>query len=86
MRHITPARLDDLESLLQALGRLSGLKEKKRGIYYRMNRAFLHFHEDGADIFADIRFAGTEFERHRCTSAKEQSALLKQVENFLAGV
>ena len=63
MKHATPAALDRLEGLLVQLRTLP-LKEKSRGVFYRKSKAFLHFHEDPAGLFADIRNAdGSDFER-----------------------
>jgi hypothetical protein len=55
MRHAREPALDQLEPLLAELRGLSGLTEKSRGTFYRESRAFLHFHEDPAGLFADIR-------------------------------
>ncbi len=57
MRHATPAALDRLEPLLNELRTLSALKERSRGTFYRGSRAFLHFHEHGGALFADLRLA-----------------------------
>jgi hypothetical protein len=38
--------IDQLESLLQDLRPLSSLVEKKREVFSRKSKAFLHFHED----------------------------------------
>lgn len=78
VRHITPDRLDDLEALLARLREVPGLVEKKRGVFYRRSRAFLHFHEDTAGLFADVRL-GTDFDRYRVTTAAEQAALFRLV-------
>jgi hypothetical protein len=75
MRHITPSSLDRLEAFLVELRRLEGLREKKRGVFYRRSRAFLHFHEDPEGLFADVRLID-EFERFRVSSRTEQKALL----------
>jgi len=40
-----------------------GLVERKRAIFYRGTTAFLHFHEDPAGMFADLR-SGADFERY----------------------
>ena len=49
------------------LARIRGhaaLTEKGRGVFYLKSRAFLHFHEDAAGLFADVRAAdGKAFER-----------------------
>ena len=79
MRHITPDELDRLEDLLAALRETAGLREKKRGVFYRKSRAFLHFHEDPAGLFADVRLDGEAFERFRVTTKKEQRDLLARV-------
>jgi len=54
MRHARDSDLDRLEDLLAQLRSLPGLTEKKRGVFYRKSRAFLHFHEDPKGMFADI--------------------------------
>ena len=54
MRHARDQDLDRVEDLLVQLRTLPGLTEKKRGVFYRKNRAFLHFHEDPKGMFADI--------------------------------
>ena len=82
MRHAGPGALDSLEDLLVRLRELP-LKETSRGTFYRGSRAFLHFHEDPAGLFADVRFA-EDFERVRVTSAGEQDALLARVREVLS--
>ena len=54
MRHARDQDLDRLEDLLVKLRALPGLTEKKRGVFYRKSRAFLHFHEDPKGMFADL--------------------------------
>ncbi len=83
MRHITESRLDDLEPLLGRLRGLEGLQEKKRGVFYRKSRAFLHFHEDPAGLFADVRLAGLDFERFDVTRRAGRSALVKRIREAL---
>jgi len=78
MKHAGPEGLDQLEPLLVALRELPGLREKSRGTFYRGSRAFLHFHEDPAGLFADVRFEA-EFERFRVSTAKERDRLLRRV-------
>jgi hypothetical protein len=78
MRHITPRGLDLLEDLLSALRGVAALREKKRGVFYRGSRAFLHFHEDGSDLYADVRLAES-FERLPVTTAAQRRALLSRV-------
>lgn len=54
MRHARDADLDRIEGLLAQVRTLPGLTEKKRGVFYRKSRGFLHFHEDPKGMFADI--------------------------------
>jgi len=61
MKHAGPAALDQREPLLALLRDLPELREKSRGTFYRGSRAFLHFHEDPAGLFADVRI-DAEFE------------------------
>jgi len=75
VKHATPAALDRLESLMADLRAIDGLVERSRGVFYRRGRAFLHFHEDPAGLFADLR-EGADFTRYRVTTAAERKALL----------
>jgi hypothetical protein len=78
MKHAASAALDQLELLLKALRATPGLKEKARGVFYRRAKAFLHFHEDPAGLFADVRSASGDFDRMRVSDAEGQGALLAQ--------
>ena len=78
MKHAGPEALDSLAELLAAV-RARGLKEPRRGIFYRKGKAWLHFHEDKAGVFADIR-RGAEWERFRVSDAAEQANLLRLID------
>jgi hypothetical protein len=82
MRHAGVEALDRLEPLLIGLRGVVGLREKSRGVFYRQSRAFLHFHEDPAGLFADVRFE-QDFERIRVSTADEQKLLLRRVRDEL---
>jgi hypothetical protein len=79
MRHARDQDLDRLDELLAELRTLPGLVEKKRGVFYRKGKSFLHFHEDPKGLFADIggAAAGGPFERIDVTEADGQAGLLK---------
>jgi len=79
VRHATPAGLEQISNLLAKLRGVNGLVERTPGVYYRRSRAFLHFHEDPAGMFADVRLTGDDFVRLRVTSQAEQASFLKQV-------
>jgi hypothetical protein len=73
MRHARDQDLDRIEPLLAQLRALPGLVEKKRGVFYRKSRGFLHFHEDPKGMFADI---SDPDERIDVTGAAGQAALV----------
>jgi hypothetical protein len=83
VRHATPAALDALEPCLAEVRKLEELREKKRGAFYRGSRAFLHFHEDPAGLFADVRLAGGDFTRLRVSTRAEQRALVAALRRAL---
>ncbi|MCB1693454.1 MAG: hypothetical protein KDI19_11865 [Pseudomonadales bacterium] len=85
MKHAGPRTIARLEELLEVLRQFPQLKEKKQGVFYRKSRAFLHFHEDGEDIHADVRLGGDDFERFRCTTRREQLSLAKRIREQLDG-
>ena len=83
MKHAGPATLEALAPLLDALRHLDALKEKRPGVFYLRSRAFLHFHEDPAGLFADVRL-GDDFERHEVTTARQRRELLRRIDARLA--
>jgi len=85
MKHAGPEALDRLETLLRDLRTRAGLKEKSRGTFYRGGRAFLHFHEHGEDVYADVRLRD-DFERFPATTAVDRKGLLARVDAALAVV
>ncbi|HVA78722.1 MAG TPA: hypothetical protein VNF27_12535 [Candidatus Binataceae bacterium] len=80
MKHAGPKALDQIEPLLAKLRKLSGLKEKTRGVFYRGSAAFLHFHEDPAGMFADLKIS-EEFERLPVNTRAEIATLLSRAAN-----
>lgn len=86
MKHAGEAALDQLDPLLAALrAAFPPLVEKKRGVFYLKSKAFLHFHEDPAGLFADVRDAtGKDFERIDVTGEAGRTRLLAVVAGRLA--
>jgi hypothetical protein len=82
VRHANQEDLDHLEPLLAGLRHLPQLRERKRGYFSRGSRAFLHFHEDGGDFYADVKL-GSDFERARVTGPAEQADFLARVREAL---
>ncbi|MDE3096423.1 MAG: hypothetical protein KGK07_10555 [Chloroflexota bacterium] len=82
MKHATSIALDGLEPLLRDLRALDGLTERRRGVFYRRSAAFLHFHEDAAGFFGDVRLA-PGWVRLPATSAADRRALVREVKAAL---
>jgi hypothetical protein len=78
VRHAGPEALDELEPLLVELRSVPGLVERKRGIFTRSSKAFLHFHEDLSGLHADVRLTDG-FERYRVETADERAELLAMI-------
>jgi hypothetical protein len=83
MKHAGSEALDRLEELLAAIRRLGVLQERPRGSFYRKSKAVLHFHEDPAGLFADLR-TSAEFERFPVTGKAAQVALLKRLKDHFS--
>jgi hypothetical protein len=75
MKHAGPGALEALTDLLGNLRMRAGLVEKRPGIFYVKGRAFLHFHEDPAGLFADLRQSG-DWQRFPVNSPDERAKLL----------
>ena len=52
-------------------------------MFYRRSKAFLHFHEDPAGLFADVRNDSGDFDRIKVSDADGQGALLALVAQML---
>jgi hypothetical protein len=79
MKHASAPALSLLEPLLLELRAMSALSERSAGCFYRKGAAYLHFHEDPAGLFADIKRNGKDFERHSVSSQVEQASFLALV-------
>jgi hypothetical protein len=75
MRHARVETLVELGDLLAAIRKTPGVIERKSGVFYRRGQAFLHFHEDPAGLFADLRIAG-DWQRFPVNSDVERERLL----------
>jgi hypothetical protein len=82
MKHAGTTALDQLDRLLSQLRSQEGLQERKRGVFYRGSSAFLHFHEDPAGLFADVRTA-SDWERLPVNTRAQQRQLLARMKAAL---
>jgi hypothetical protein len=85
MRHASPETIASLEPLIARIRALPGLTEKKPGTFYRKSSAFLHFHEDPAGLFADVKLDGKNFERFEVGRSSLDAALVKAARVALEG-
>jgi hypothetical protein len=85
MKHAGPDALDQLEPILAEIRKLDGLKEKKRGAFYCRSNGFLHFHEDPAGFFADLKTGG-DWVRFPINSKTQTQTLLRRTAAALKSV
>lgn len=82
MKHAGQDALDALEPVLARLRKFTQLREKNRGTFYRGSKAFLHFHEDPAGFFADVRLK-EDFVRLSVNTSAEIDSLIREVKAAL---
>lgn len=86
MKHAGPAAIEALAPLLVEVRRdLEGVIEKKPGTFYCKGRGLLHFHEDPAGFFADLRIEG-EWRRFPVNQPRETATFLKAWRRAIAGL
>jgi hypothetical protein len=83
VKHAGAGALDALEPVLAQLRTIGGRKEKSCGTFYRKSQAFLHFHEDPAGFFADLKKDGV-FVRLPVNTRAEIAALIRAAKKALA--
>jgi hypothetical protein len=76
MKHAGAVALATIEPLLTEIRKVDALVEKRPGVFYRKSVAFLHFHEDPAGIFADVRI-DSDWQRLPVNTAAERRRLVK---------
>jgi hypothetical protein len=72
-----------LRDLLEAIRLRAGMREPRPGVFYRKGKAWLHFHEDPAGLFADLRL-GSEWQRFAVSDAAGQRALLAEIDQAIS--
>lgn len=83
MKHADQTTLEQLAPLLaQIRDRIPPLKEKGPGKFYLKSAALLHFHDDPAGIFADLKIAG-DWQRYPVNNEAEYAALLAALDQQL---
>ncbi len=83
MKHAGEKALDALEPVLGRVRALGKLRERKRGAFYLGPSAFLHFHEDPAGFFADLKIGG-DFARFPVNSQRQIETLIREAKRALS--
>ena len=78
-----PAPVAELINELRTIGGLT-LKGKTQSAFYLKSKPFLHFHWNDEEIVADVRYAGSDFERIPVNTAAQRRRLVADVRSFLA--
>jgi hypothetical protein len=79
MKHAGPQTLASLAPLLRRLRAMAALIERRPGVFYVRSRAYLHFHDDPAGIFADVKLDLATFARMRVSTAAERTRFVARV-------
>ncbi|NEQ42715.1 MAG: hypothetical protein F6K00_03775 [Leptolyngbya sp. SIOISBB] len=83
MKHANEETLARLVPLLEQIRRrMPPLKEKGPSKFYLKSSAFLHFHDDPAGIFADLKVAG-DWQRYPVNNDADYSQLLAKLDQQL---
>ena len=85
MRHASALSLQSLEPLLTAIRSMPTLVGHCPGIFYFRSTAFLHFHENPAGLFADVKLDLLTFERLPANTEEEHQALRRAVRGAISG-
>ncbi|MBE9139630.1 hypothetical protein IQ254_20925 [Nodosilinea sp. LEGE 07088] len=85
MKHADSDTLAQLAPLLtQVRQRIPPLKEKGVGKFYLKSTAFLHFHQDSAGLFADLKVDG-DWQRYPVNDLADYTLLLATLDLQLPG-
>ena len=79
MKHATAETIARIKPLLDRIRSFGELNEKKPGIYYYKGSAFLHFHEDGDQLYADVKLEPPKFERLPVSTSAQQDKLIELI-------
>ena len=86
MKHAGEEALANLVPVLDALREHRALVERTPGSFYLRSSGFVHFHEDPAGLFADLKEDLISFTRYRVTTRTERKEFLARVKRCLNGV
>jgi hypothetical protein len=82
MKHASEAALGAIQPMLTEIRQLERLREPKPGVFYQKSSAFIHFHEDPAGLFADVR-RDREWLRLPVNTVSERRQLVRLVRKIV---
>ena len=77
--------LDCIAPLLELLRAYPALREVRPAVFHLDGRDFIHFHEEAAGVFADVRLAKGQV-RMPVSTQSEQAELLERLADMLAAL
>lgn len=80
MAHASPEDLKDLQGALDKVRAWPRIAEKRPNIFYLGAKAFLHFHSDGARLWADVKRPDGGWTEVPATTKAERAKLIGQIE------
>jgi hypothetical protein len=86
VKHAGPDAIAALTPLLAEIRReMAGVTEKKPATFYREGQALLHFHEDPAGLFADLKIDGA-WQRFPVNLPRDRATFLSAWKRMLVGL
>ncbi len=70
--HATEKQLEKEKRFLKEIRKIPELKEKKKGVFYIKNSAFLHFHFFDGKLFFDLK-KGKKWQRIKIPKTKPET-------------
>ena len=71
--------LQKLLPVLRQLREIKGVQETRPGIFYARRDAFIHFHDEGGMLHADLKKAGgSGFDRYPLDTPAQQRKLVEE--------
>ena len=79
MAHAGPEALAKLQDLIRQLRAIPQVREKQPGVFYLLGQAFVHFHDEGGKLHADLKkAAGMGFDRCPIDAPPEQRKFIDE--------
>ena len=79
MARADAAALRTLQPLLRQLREIKGVKETQPGVFHARRDAFIHFHDEGGVLYADLKKpGGAGFDRFYLATPAEQRKLVDE--------